>query len=196
MAVLMMSIVFYGCSVKSFDDEIALLEYVNDDANGYTLRKSINGIDYTLTYRPTDILVNQELKSTDSVDINRLRDKYSKYLYFNLSMSKNNKDLLSAIPKNRNEFGAMANELLFGMKNKVHLITNKNDTIEMIDYNYPRMYGMSKATTMMFIYPRDPQYINEDYLSFTVEDLGLHTGEVNFMIMTNKIKNEPTLSFK
>ena len=48
----------------------------------------------------------------------------------------------------------------------------------------------------MFVYPRDEKELQENYLNFTIEDLGLYTGEVKFKIETEKIKQEPQLSFK
>ena len=184
----------FSCNKKTFHNETALLEYIKEEPNGYTQHKTINGVDYTLMYRPTDMLVKQELgENFDGNKINTLRNKYSKYIYFNLSMSKNNKELLSVAPKNRNEFGAMVNQLAFGMNEKVHVYTPSKDTLEMADFIYPRMYGMSRATTIMFVYPRDKNTLNEPYLNFTIEDLGLYTGEVKFKIMTDKIKNEPSL---
>ena len=158
---------------------------------------SVNGVDFSLMYRPTDLLVKQEIgNSSMPLDsINMLRDKYKHYIYFNLSMSKNGQELLSAVPKNRNEFGSMVNQLVFGMHEKIHLLTQQNDTIELVDYVYPRMYGMSKTTSMMFVYPREKQKLDTKKLQFTIEDLGLQTGEVKFTIDTDKIINEPNLKF-
>ena len=202
---LLLFILIASCHQKTFNNETALLEYIKDETNGYTQHKTINGVNYTLTYRPTDMLVKQELgdgvterRSLSGVEMSRsdeLRKKYHKYMYFNLSMSKHNQELLSVAPNNRNEFGAMVNQLAFGMNEKVHLYTPSKDTLEMADFIYPRMYGMSRATTIMFVYPRDKTSMNQDYLNFTVEDLGLYTGEVKFKIPVEKIKNEPKLSF-
>ncbi|WP_303316688.1 hypothetical protein Q4Q34_07745 [Flavivirga abyssicola] len=185
----------FSCNQKkTFNNETALLDYIKDETNGYTQHKTINGVDYTLTYRPTDILVKQELSDEGNKEkIKGLRNKYNKYMYFNLSMSMNNQELLSVAPKNRNEFGAMVNQLAFGMNEKVHLYTQSKDTLEMVDFIYPRMYGMSGATTIMFVYPRDETIINESYLNFTIEDLGLYTGEVKFKIPIETINNEPEL---
>jgi hypothetical protein len=142
-------------------------------------------------------LVDQEIggEKVSKTEIDSLRKKYNKYLYFNLSMSRNNKELLSTTPQNRNEFGAMVSQLAFEMGNKVHLFTENRDTIEIADFVYPRMYGMSKATTIMFVYPREEEKLKEEYLNFTVEDIGLYTGEVRFKIDIEKIKNEPILNF-
>jgi hypothetical protein len=187
----------WNCSQKTFESEQDMWTYLNDPSNGYLQQKTINGFDFSIVQRPTDLLVKQELG--DSLDIEKikgLREKYSKYMYFNISMSKNNQELLSAAPKNRNEFGAMVNQLAFGMGDKVHLYTQQKDTIELADFIYPRMYGMSRSTTIMFVYPRNKQQLQGDYLNFTIEDLDLYTGEVKFKIPIKSISNEPQLSFK
>lgn len=190
-------ILLCSCNQKTFNNETAMLDYIKDDTNGYTQHKTINGVDYTLMYRPTDMLVKQELgnASSSSAQVKELREKYNKYLYFNLSMSQNSQELLSTAPKDRNEFGQMVNQLAFGMGDKVHMYTPSKDTLEMADFIYPRMYGMSKATTIMFVYPRDKNALQHEYLNFTIEDLGLYTGEVKFKISTDKLKNEPKLKF-
>jgi len=188
---------FWSCTQNTFDSEEVMWTYLKDPSNGYLQQKTINDINFSIVQRPTDLLVKQELgDSINTEKIQLLREKYNKYIYFMLSMSKNNQELLSAAPKNRNEFGAMVNQLAFGMNEKVHLYTQKKDTIELVDFIYPRMYGMSNATTIMFVFPRNREQLNEDYLNFTIEDLDLYTGEVKFKIPTKNIIKEPKLSFK
>lgn len=185
---------FSSCKTKSFNTKDALWEYLEEKENGYLQEKNINGYNFSLLYKPTDLLVEQELGEEKSDEkIKELREKYQKYMYFTLSMSKDNKELLSTTPTNRNEFGAMVNQLAFGMREKVHLFTQQKDTLEMLDYNYPRMYGMSQSTTMLFVYPRDEKFLNEEILNFTIQDLGTYTGEVKFKIPTNIILNEPKI---
>ena len=189
--------VFSNCGNKSFETKQELFSYLQDADYGYLHQKNVNGYDFSLLYKPTDLLVDQELNEIyTSEEVQKLREKYKQYMYFTLSMSKNNKELLSATPKNRQEFGAMVNELAFGMDKKVHVFTSKKDTLELLDYVYPRMYGMSKATTMLFVYPRDEKFLKEEYLNITIGDLGTYTGEVRFKIPIKKIKNEPKLRFK
>ncbi len=195
--VLFISILLCSCATKSFDSKKEMWDYLRDTDHGYLQEKNVNNYDFSLLYKPTDLLVSQELgDSKDEEKIKSLRKKYSQYLYFTLSMSRNNKELLSTTPRNRQEFGAMVNELAFGMDKKVHLYTPKKDTLALLDYVYPRMYGMSKATTMLFVYPKDEKYLKGDYLNLTIGDLGTYTGEVKFKIATKVIKNEPKLNFK
>ena len=106
-----------SCAQKSFETQEALWTYLKDEDNGYLQQKNINGYDFSLLYKPTDLLVAQELGANRSQEkIAALREKYKKQLYFTLSMSRNGKELLSTTPKNRQEFGAMVNQLAFGMR--------------------------------------------------------------------------------
>ncbi|TCI90298.1 hypothetical protein EYW44_13765 [Tenacibaculum sp. M341] len=193
---LTITFVIVSCTTTSFDTKEELLTYLQDKDHGYLHEKSVNGYDFSLLYKPTDMLVDQELSDTyTKEDVEKLRNKYKKYLYFTLSMSRGNKELLSTTPRNRQEFGAMVNELAFGMDKKVHVFTPQKDTLELLDYVYPRMYGMSRATTMLFVYPRDEEFLKEEYLNITVGDLGTYTGEVKFKVQTKQIKNEPQIKF-
>ncbi|WP_223270781.1 hypothetical protein [Subsaximicrobium wynnwilliamsii] len=186
-----------GCQSSIYDNEESLLNYLKVESNGYVQHKTVNGVDFTLMYRPTDLLVKQEMGGMESTEsIESLRKRYDKFLYFNLSMSRNNSELLNTEPKNKNQFTAMVNQLVFGMEEKVYLYTQKKDTIALADYIYPRMYGMTNATTIMFIYPKSEELLKQEYLTFVIQDLGLYTGEVKFKTELDLIINQPKLSFK
>lgn len=192
---LMLILIFSSCS-KTFDTQEEMNDYIQDEDNGYNYQKTIVGVDYVLQYRPTDLLVKQELgDENDSTQVDKLRQKYNKYLYFNLSMSKNNQELLNGVARDKVKFGQMVNELAFGMEEKVHLYTRDKDTIAMADFIYPRMYGMSNSTSIMIVYPREIKFLNQDHLNFVIQDLGLDTGDVKFKLSTKALKNEPQLQF-
>ncbi len=185
-----------SCSTKTFDTSEELMQYIQQPENEYVYTKTVNGVDFSILYKPTDLLVDQELiDDAEASRVDSLRSKYGKYLYFILSMSKNNQELLSNVAGNKQQFGAMVNQLAFGMEQKVHLYTPKKDTIAMADYIYPRMYGMSGSTTMLLVYPREEDIKNEEYLNITIEDLGFYTGEVKFKIPTGIINNELKINF-
>jgi len=185
-----------ACTRKKFTTTDELWEYLKDPENQYIQNKNINGIDFSLLYKPNDLLVDQELggKTEDSL-ISKFRNKYKDYLYFTLSMSKNNHELLSHMARDRQKFGAMVNELAFGMNQKVHVYTPAKDTLPMTDFVYPRMYGMSGNTSILFVYPKREKDLKQEYLNFTIQDLGFYTGEVKFKVPTDIIKNEPKLLF-
>jgi hypothetical protein len=193
---LLLLLLLISCQNKTFDTVEEITTYINEEDNQYRYSKTINGVKYELTYRPTDLLVNQEVENKkNKKQIETLRKKYANYMYFNLSMSLNDRELLSNVSGDKQKFGQMVNDLAFGMEEKVNLFTPKKDTLSMADFIYPRMYGMTNNTTIMIVYPREKKYFEEDFLNFTIQDLGLDTGEVKFKINTNTIKNEPQLKF-
>ncbi|WP_246236304.1 hypothetical protein [Flavobacterium ajazii] len=170
--------------------------YIKEEDNGYLYKKTVAGVDYVLQYKPTDLLVNQELgDKINPSQIEKLRKQYGQYLYFNLSMSKNDQELLNGVAGDKAKFGQMVNELAFGMEEKLHVYTPAKDTLELADFIYPRMYGMSNSTSIMIVYPRDPKYLKEEYLNFVVEELGLDTGDIKFKLDTKALNNEPQLRF-
>lgn len=181
---------------KTFDTPEEMNDYIKDEDNGYNYKKTIVGVDYVLQYRPTDLLVKQELGDKGSpTQVDELRQKYNKYLYFNLSMSKNNQELLNGVARDKAKFGQMVNELAFGMEENVHLYTPEKDTLVMTDFIYPRMYGMSNATSIMIVYPRETKFMKQNYLNFVIEDLGLDTGEIKFKLNMQALQKEPQLRF-
>jgi glucose dehydrogenase len=192
---LMLVLIVSSCT-KTFDTLEEMNDYIQDEDNGYNYKKTIVGVDYVLQYRPTDLLVKQELgDNNDPTQVDKLRQKYNKYLYFNLSMSKNNQELLNGVARDKAKFGQMVNELAFGMEEKVHLFTPEKDTLTMADFIYPRMYGMSNATSIMIVYHRETKFMSQNYLNFVIQDLGLDTGDVKFKLNTKVLKNEPQLQF-
>ena len=84
-----------ACSSKTFNDSDEVLAFIRNPDNGYYQTKTINGVNFSILYKPTDLLVDQELQNNfDSFIIDSLRNKYKKYIYFALSMSKNSKRVI------------------------------------------------------------------------------------------------------
>ena len=107
---MVLPLLFGNCKQNTFNTESELWSYVRDVKHGYSHEKIIGNVVYTLTYRPTDILVNQQLTSNDNKEeIEKLRNKYQDYIYFNLSISANNQELLNSMTFNRTAFGSMVN---------------------------------------------------------------------------------------
>lgn len=190
--------VLVSCSKKKFDSTRELMNHIQNPVNQYLHIKNINGVNFSLLYNPTDVLVQRQLSSEANISrelIDSLRENYSHYLYFNLSISKNGKELLSNV-NSREKFGAMVKQLAFDMDKKVHLFTQQKDTINLADYVYPRMYGMSDETTVLFVYPKENKILQGEYINVTIEDLGFNTGEVKFKVPTEIIKEEVEFAFR
>lgn len=189
----LLAILGVSCVDRTFETEEALWSYLKDEDNGYLQTKAVNGVVYSLLYKPTDLIVSQGLRGQrDEQQIDSLRSHYKNYIYFTLSMSRNNQELLNGVVGDRNRFGAMVSDLAFGMSEKVHLFTEKRDTISMLDYVYPRMYGMSRNTSMLLVYPRE-EIEKAEEINLVIEDLGFGTGEVTLSQEVKLMTEQPNL---
>ena len=187
---------FNSCNNRTFQNREELVQYLVEPENGFIQSKNINGVDFTITCRPTDLLVYQELSSKyDVEEISRLRKKYDDYMYLNLSISNGNEEILSSISDSRASFGKMVNQLSFNMDSKTYLVNQKKDTIELMDFNYPRNYGMGKSTDIIFVYRKNNNTSNSSFLEFTIEDFGLKTGDVRFKIPIKSFQEQPKIAF-
>ena len=173
---------FIGCKKEVNLEKSELIDYVNNEDNGFSQTKEINGVKMNLTYRPTDLMVYQEMSNLGNekkINEDSIKNKYKNNLYFILSYGRDNKEILSTITKSREEFNAIQNTLTFDMLNKVSLVNQDRDTIRLIDYNFPRTYGMSRATSLLFVFERNEILKKSDELLFNVNDIGVGTGDVD-----------------
>jgi len=180
---------------NEFGTQQELLDYLRDEDNGYRYSKSVNDVEFVVQYKSTDLLVLQEMNS-QSMGMDRvaeMREKYSKFMFFNLSISQNNKEILSEVANEEERFKQLANTLSFEIDEKIHLIAGQKDTLAMQDFVYPKLYGMAGATTVMVVFVREEKYSGAKYLNFIVEDLGLGTGDVKFKIRAPALNSEPKL---
>lgn len=188
--ILSISFLFVSCQQKTFDSKEEMLVYLKNPDNGYFQEKTVNEIDFSLLYKPTDLLVSQSLVGNSGrQQIDSLRSHYNKYLYFKLTISNKGEELLSVIPNSKSEFGELVNTLTFGMNEHIGLYTNKKENIVMLDYAAPRTYGAGKDTSILFVYPKNEKVINSDYLYFQIDDFGFGHGEVKFKLSTKIIQD-------
>lgn len=187
-SLILLILIISSCNEKHFDNSQELLTYINKKEHGYTQEKVIGGIKFKLLLKPTDLVAAQEIEDDMAkTGIDSIRRKYSHFIYFNLTISKNNKELLSAIPTDQAQFGALMNQISFDMSENIHLFDTKKDTFQMLDYIYPRMYGLSKSTSLLLIYEKNKISTTEN-LFLTIEEFGLNTGEVKFRIPSELLK--------
>ncbi|MFV8354979.1 hypothetical protein ACNQGB_02190 [Flavobacterium sp. XS1P32] len=181
LSLIILFVLISSCN-KSFDTKDKMNTYIQDEENGYTKSKKINGIDVSLTFKPSNLVSWQEFSNykyskTKKDSLNKV---YSKYLYFVLSLSKNSNEIFSTFPKSREELNAIQNTLTFEMNKKVSLTNSNKDTIPLIDFNSPRTYGMAKSTNVLLIFKKNELIENSDEFYFNMSDIGLGIGDVKF----------------
>lgn len=186
-------VVFLGCADKKLS-QAELIQYVADDPD-LSKSKTHEGFDITVTFRPTDLLIAQELetgKLPGSARVEALREKYQDHHYFLLSLSKNKKEAIYQIPQAH--FSSIVQTLSFGMSPYVNLTSSGQDTVAVADYIFTRTYGMGTATTLMFVFSREK--IQEDeWIQFNLKEFGMGLGNHNFRFGRSHLESVPALDF-
>lgn len=165
-----------------------LIAYVQNPKNGLVHEKELNGTKLKLTYKPYQLLVQQEMQGIDSLTKEKEQEilkRYSQQDYFVLSISQGGKEILSSAA-DRQKFSQMVNQFAFGMGQSVMLTTAERDTLPLLDFHYPRLYGMAPSTDILFVFEKEKQ--KTEYLTFYLDEFGLRTGDTRFKIEAGSIK--------
>lgn len=190
---LLTSLLIGACTPPKSLPEKQLSEFVLNESNGLYQKKQTNGMDISLYYKPTGLLVAQEAdEKTKPEEIEQLENKYGNYAYFILDIAAGGKNALYATSGSMGAFSENLQTLAFRMDQYVNLTTSANDTIPVADFIYPRMYGMSKSATVMFVFSKE-KIDDSEWVSFNLNEFGMLTGDQQFRFKTKDIKTVPKL---
>ena len=115
LVMLYMVILTFSCNSKLVTED-ELKRYVVDKGNGLTKKVETENYRVQMTYRPTDLLVAQELGSShDTASIGKLRKKYGNHNYFILSLSKNEREAIQAGTMPYDQFSELLQTISFRM---------------------------------------------------------------------------------
>ncbi len=186
----------FGCHVSEFDSAEGLDSFILSPGSNLTLETETNGYSIRVTYRPTDLLVNQELSSGgfDSAKLALLRRKYNQYYYFILSLSKDSHEALQQVQGLPTEYSDLLATLSFRMANYVCLTTGSNDTIAADDYLLNRTFGLSQSTDLLFAFNRK-KAIGKEWVQVNIQEFGLNVGSKTFRFSRKMLDEAPGIDF-
>ena len=187
---------FSACASQPRNEQ-ELQAYVADPSNEVTKQTASGGLDFTVTYRPTDLLVAQTLgdEQVDTEALESLRKRYGNYVYFTLQMKAGDRDVLYGTASDQAVFSEALQTLSFRMGDYVTLTTASQDTIPVADYTYPRTFGMAKQTSLMFAFNKE-KLKEQEWVSFNLNEFGLHAGDQRFRFQVSDLENVPQLPFE
>lgn len=140
-----------------------LLRYIQEPANGLTRKEEQGLLKASLTYRPSDLLVWQELGNRPAISDSLWRstgERYGTYWYFILSLSQDGRDPLAGGP-------ALADnlqKLSFELDRYVYAVIDQSDTIFLSDYYAPRLFGISGATPVLLAFRKKERFEQLDII--------------------------------
>lgn len=181
---------FAGCAHRTVDKP-ALLNYLQQEQNGTSGSATINGAHYKVTYRPADLIIEQELKVNSGYNKDSLREIYSNCLYFVLSMSRDSTDIFGRLSEN---YVALLKQVSFGMQELVTLKDNDSHQVFFLaDYTYARMYGSTGGTSVLLCF-RDPGLKKLDKFTIEVKNfLNQNEEDLQFQFLKKDLDHIPDL---
>lgn len=196
--VLRMIVLLFGlvsCS-KDFVSEQELKEYIHDEDNGLKKSIAVDALEMGLTFRPSDLLIAQELQGEgyDAATVERLRVKYGSHYYFILSLSRNGKEALAAGSMPPAMFSDLLQTISFRMAEFVNVTTPKQDTIPLADYVYNRTFGLAGSTDLLILFEKE-KTIKEDWLQVNLKEFGMGTGSQSLRFRIKDLEILPRINF-
>jgi len=196
-AALALCCLFYSCSQPEYLSEEDLSRYVLDEDNGLSVQVHIDDTKIQMTYRPTDLLVAQELKNVSNLTTSLLlekREKYGHHYYFILSLSNSGKDVLSS-PANQAGFSELLQTISFRMNEVVSLTTSKRDTIPVAGFLYNRTFGLSNSTDVLLVFDRTETKAS-DWVEISIDEFGLGIGKQSVRFKIKDLEDVPKINFE
>lgn len=184
------TVLLIACQSKLTESE--LIAYIKNSENGLIQQKQIGNVNYQITYKPTALMINQDLRGGKATEqlLDSLKRKYSNYYYFMLNVQVNNQEILNNKANDVGEFGQAVYQLSFNMNENTFLVNNQKDTLRLIDYVYPRMFGMSPQTSMLFVFEKGKK---DEFLTLYLNEFGLNTGDTKYKFLVKDINKIPQL---
>lgn len=185
-----------GCRPKEFTSADELQKYIQDEDNGLKISKQVGDYKLDVTYRPTDLLVDQEVEgqTIDLKQLESIRHRYDTYHYFVLSLSRDKKEALHNSGGGMDQYSELVQVLSFRMGDYVTMTTNTSDTIPLGDFILNRTYGLSTSTDLLLVFNREKSQ-DKDWIQVNLNEFGLGVGNQRFRFRREELDQVPRLVF-
>jgi hypothetical protein len=170
---------------RSIGSRADLVGYINNPENGLIKTLEIGDIKAELRYKPWQLM---------KADGNKVQKEGCKYVtiqhkyYFVLSLSTHNKELLRQMTFA--QYSEMVQVLAFRMTTYVDIIPDYDKPVSPEECLFQQTYGMAKANQLLLVFDKN-KIENSKQFHIKIREFGLGTGDLNFQMNTNDIKDLP-----
>ena len=172
-----------------------LLSYLNDPEHKLVVADSSDAVTYKVYFKPSDLIAARYLSKHDQhPNIDSLRKSHGNYLYFNLCVSYQGKDLFAQQIPGIN-FAELQKRASFGLDQYISLNDDRGKSYKLVDYNYTRLYAMTMSTNILLVFKNDASDPVQ-YYELTVRDFVTDTSDkLLFTFYKTDILKAPELNF-
>lgn len=172
-----------------------LRRYVEDESNGCSKSITKDGSVIRVSYRPTDLLIAQEISDErlDAETISQLKKKYSQYYYFVVSVSiAGNEAIHNGL--RANNYDNIVRTMSFRMQDYISLTTSLSDTVSFADALMDRTYGLARSTNLLLAFKRSDFGHDAEWMDVNVKEFGVGVGNNSFRFRLKDIEQASMLS--
>ena len=172
--------------------------YLADPDHGFTQTQQVDRVSITCTYRPTDLLVAQEVESiphpVSSTQLDSLRRSYAGKTYCVLALAKDSAAIENQFATDATAFTQTLTYLNTGIAADVFLVTSPHDSVPALASMYPRQYGTTGRSTVLLIFDTHQLHPEQGFhLTFRGTAFGL--GTLRFPFTAASLAAIPALTF-
>ena len=184
-----------GCKQPLFPTEYAA--YLADPAHGLTHQLEATGTTVTCTYRPTDLLVLQELASVPTPDVparDSLARAYADKTYCTLTLARPGGEFESQFVTNPAAYQQVLTYLNTGIAADAFLATTPHDSVAAVASMYVRQFGTTGHSTVLLVFDTHRLSLQQGFhLTLRGQPLGL--GTLRFPFSASDLAALPPLRF-
>ena len=176
----------------------AYLAYLADPAHGLTQARDAGTTTATCSYRPTDLLVAQEL--ADRADItpaarDSARRAYAGKVYCTLALARNGAEMETGVINDETALGQALSYLSTGIARDVYLRgAGRPDSVQALGASYARQYGGTGRSTVLLVFAAPGPDVARGF-TLTYRDTQFGLAPLHFAFTARALRDVPALQF-
>lgn len=177
-------------------DKPAYLTYLTDPKHGLTQTQEVNGAFITCSYRPPDLLINQELATRPDASPDSLRRLYANKTYCALTLSQNGAEIEGPLINDSNAYAQALAYLNTGIAQDVVIAPagTSTDSTVALAASYTRQYGTTGRSTVLLVFDTHALNLSHGFgLTFHGDKFNL--GTLRFLFTAHDLHKIPNLRY-
>lgn len=190
-AVILLTAAFLvSCDREEVNSAEELKSYVREPANNLTQKTILNGYEVSVSYKPADLLIYQEIGG-DPIDHQKLfniEKKYRDKYYFVVSVVKN-----ASIESESEQ--SRFRDLSASLTQFLSITTSDNDTLREDGLSVEGTNLLNGSTEIIFVVSKEKTKSRE-WIQFNLDEFGLGLGDREFKFHIHDLEAVPKLKFE
>lgn len=180
-----------ACAPSEFDSADELVHFLRSPENNLSYQAEHENLTISLTYKPTDLMVYQELGDSpaDYTQLNNLQKKYENYYFFILNFSHTATNSYAA-----GSFFEKVRKLSYNLHEYVNLTTSSQDTIFVGEFAPIRSIPSDRESDIIIVFKREKSK-GQEWIQFNLNEFGLGVGDQQFKFKVDDLERIPRLKF-